>query len=87
MEGMPSQSGRPSWASLKARALFQEQLKGFIVGSNRNKFAVRRRGQRGPRWVWALLFGRYHRIQKEVFVSQTRAMAVGCREVSRGESY
>lgn len=41
------QSGRPSRAVLKTRALSQEQLEGFDMGSNRKRFAVGRREERG----------------------------------------
>lgn len=67
------------------RASFQEQLKGFVLGSNKNRFIVRRR-QRGTKVdsstpLWKLLWG------PEVVVSLTKGTAVGWRESVGGESY
>ena len=79
LDEVPSQSGRPSWATLKPGALFQEQSKGFVLGSDKNRFIVRRRKRIGTRVdsstpLWKLLWG------PAVVVSLTRATAVGWRE-------
>lgn len=36
---VPNQSEHPLWALLKTMALFQELLKGLVLGSDRNRFA------------------------------------------------